>query len=69
MLDALDHFRVVLNETKMMRQLIVINIGVTPVPFDFGTGGIWHEGHALDAFFNPTTIPQSKLLIADVPTD
>ena len=36
MLDALGHFRAVLNETKMMGQLIVINIGVKP--FDFGTG-------------------------------
>jgi hypothetical protein len=43
LLDALDHFRAVLDETKTMGQLILINIGVisglTPMPFDFGTGG------------------------------
>ena len=31
LLDALEHFRAVLNETNMMGQLIVINIGVNPL--------------------------------------
>jgi predicted amidohydrolase len=29
--------------------------------------GIWHRGKALAEFFNPTSSPESRLLIADIP--
>lgn len=29
--------------------------------------GIWHKGHALASYYNPSKEPKSKLLIADVP--